>query len=432
MLSFRDGNDQAANAASSRFLPIPLCLAIGWGSILVFACSLGCKPKQDSPAKQETASRNSTDSVDQTPSQLAEASIERGLKYLFAQQHADGGWHSDYYGALKPGGAITANVLYGISTIPASHLEPYREQLLQAKHFFEPSIDEHGYAAAPNASPNYANYASAMLLLADQRLDLQLTDAQKSKLVQFLINSRIDETQGYEAGDIDFGGWDLMGWEQSPRESAGTNISVSRVATQALVLHQASHPQVTTILEDVDRWSIGCQNVESDGGFFFHPLPEHNGNKAGWSDEAKEQPISYGSTTADGLQLLIALGHSMSDPRVEQASNWLRQHGELEQVPGLADAPSPDWDQGLLYYYYHALAPLVPHLQSAEATDSLQEWNVTNLHKRLVHALVDRQSKEGSWSNASNRMREDDPLISTPLALHTLGSLLTNEQDKNK
>jgi len=40
-----------------------------------------------------------------------EQSLSQGLAWLFAQQAADGGWHSKTYGQLKDGAAVTALAL---------------------------------------------------------------------------------------------------------------------------------------------------------------------------------------------------------------------------------------------------------------------------------------------------------------------------------
>jgi hypothetical protein len=175
-----------------------------------------------------------------------------------------------------------------------------------------------------------------------------------------------------------------------------------------------------------------------DGGFYFSPVnPEinkaggrtaaketgeagKNSNKSGVSKPAQETGeaeqsgnrfASYGTATADGLLALRAAGVSEDDPRITRAIAWLKLHHQPDRVPGFSEPSQPPgsgtnqrngsnqpWATGLRFYYAHAISRALPEL-------------VVDLPE---------QSTDGSFRNAVNLVKEDDPLIATPFALYVL------------
>ena len=398
--------------------------------------TLGCWPRQPRTGKADPRSR---------AAETLEQSLTRGIEYLLEQQGADGGWHSPAYGAMQPGAPITANILYCLAQVPQRFTTPHRERLTSACQFLAQGIDDHGYVTNPDGSPNYPNYASAMLLIADRRLQLGLSTQHRQRLIEFLVASQLGTKHEYSSDDADYGGWDLMGWDLGPRLSAGTNVSVTRIAIEALV-SERDHPGVNACLERAEVWLSRCQNFSSDqqlntssgldGGFYFHPKTEHHGNKAGWMDDDRTQAISYGTATADGLHALLLLGVPRDDARVQAALNWLQQHPAIVRVPGFENTPpTAGWEQGLLFYYYASVTsayrvvseqsgespmagiPVSPHATLSES-DTRDPIAI-----QMAVKIVQAQQLNGSWENKSNRMREDDPLIATPFALTALGNL---------
>ena len=152
-----------------------------------------------------------------------------------------------------------------------------------------------------------------------------------------------------------------------------------------------------------------CQNFDpqqpgdADGGFFFSTT-EFETNKAGHDGERFR---SYGTTTADGILALLAVGRPLTDERVVAASHWLTTHHRGMEVPGFIGEPYHRWPRGLAFYYaavsakaFHAL-----HLPPPEGVHaSLQQ---------TMHA-------DGSWANPENLVKEDDPLIATSFAVRAL------------
>ena len=93
---------------------------------------------------------------------------------------------------------------------------------------------------------------------------------------------------------------------------------------------------------------------------------------------------------------------------------WLVKRPALEVVPGFETLPpEAGWQRGLRFYYYASLARVLP-LLPAPVASARQEALAAHVLK-LQHA-------DGSWVNESDRMRENDPLLATSLAICALSA----------
>jgi hypothetical protein len=97
----------------------------------------------------------------------------------------------------------------------------------------------------------------------------------------------------------------------------------------------------------------------------------------------------------------------VSDPRVQRAAGWLREHHISTGAPGFVDQPHARWTGGLRFYYAAA---------STEAFRRLGAQQDPN----LVADLIKTQRPDGLWVNADSLVKEDDPLIATPFALQAM------------
>jgi hypothetical protein len=100
------------------------------------------------------------------------------------------------------------------------------------------------------------------------------------------------------------------------------------------------------------------------------------------------------------------------DKPVARGLAWVEKRPGLEVVPGFEGLPpEAGWQRGLRFYYYASLArvlPLLPAPVSAARREA------------LARHVVGLQRTDGSWVNESDRMRENDPLIATALAVCSL------------
>ncbi len=358
-------------------------------------------------AVQGRVSRNQDD--ESRTSNSSEA-IDKGLRYLLDAQGADGKWHSPSYGNLKDGAAITCLVLYAVSTCRDQISDDDKSNLQRVVDELSRIIQAKGFVANENG-PDYSNYASAMLLIADKRLGLDLPRVGRSKLIDYLVRAQLDEAEGFAPANRDYGGWDLTGWMTGHRPTTGTNISVTATVLQALAPYQ----EVAGVEEAFGRariWIARCQNQQTDGGFFFHPQLEHDGNKAGWIDDARTRPRSYGTATADGLRCLSNLGVAADSNEITIAVKWLEDRPELERVPGFDhESGEASWAIGLRFYYYFTLAESLQHISPSHAR---------TISADMTRNLIRDQRTNGSWQNSNARMREDDPIIATCFAIIAL------------
>lgn len=342
--------------------------------------------------------------------------IERAIDYLFSRQSADGSWKSAHYGNLKQGAAITSLVLFSVSHAPPELLKDRQPDINRAFKFLRAGIAKHGYVANLDG-PDYANYATALTLLADSHFAANfdwtfLSAAEKKQLVAFLCDSQLDETHGLTPDDDNYGGWDLSGWMREPRLSPGTNISITSFVLWAL--RSSEDEAVEAARRKAAQWLTRVENA--DHGFYFHPQKDHSGNKAEWRDPQATQPLSYGTATVDGLRAFRALGER--DSALGDSAGWLLKH--TDDDPGLTFVPGfklPEsgrdgsWGQGLLYYYLAGLA-----LEQESLPEPLRRMGF----QQIPRYLSQQQRADGRWENSSSRMREDDPLIATSFALIAL------------
>ena len=107
--------------------------------------------------------------------------------------------------------------------------------------------------------------------------------------------------------------------------------------------------------------------------------------------------------------MLIA-GLTPDDDRVKAALAWIRKHYDLTQNPGMRDAG--------LYYYYHTFAKALSVSgisQIVVSKKAVHDWRAD-----LNGELIQRQQKDGSWTNANPRWLEGNADLVTGYALLAL------------
>lgn len=318
---------------------------------------------------------------------------------------------------------MTGLTLYALSVVPADWRDALREAARDAGRFLIKGIDRRGAVACPDGSFDYPVYATAQVLIAAKPLPVDLGDARLAKLREYLLAAQLLAPQGFRPDDKHYGGWDLVGAAPGTRSSTGSNISYVRFAVEGLaaagvfegVKESSDSP---TPPERARRaalaWLDRCQRPTGDGGFVFSPDPGSLDNKALWRDETRQQPRSYGSPSCDGLRALVACGVAGDSASRRSAAKWLDEHWSPVDIPGLpTDDDGRLWNAGMRFYHAEALSGALPHFSTPQLLLERQT--------ALARALVGDQRGDGSWRSASSRMREDDPLIATALAVAALG-----------
>ncbi|MEX2175851.1 MAG: prenyltransferase/squalene oxidase repeat-containing protein [Pirellulaceae bacterium] len=347
-------------------------------------------------------------------------SLDSGINWLVAQQARDGGWHSATYGQLKEGAAVTTLVLAALGNAPRATQQKHTGAIKRAYAFLDRGLAKKQTIAAPDGTLDFPTYAAALWLTSRRKLRLSIPAPQGKQVLDYLVGAQVTETRGFAADSPSFGGWDFLGPDDAQGITTGTNISVTRYVLEALACEESDQqasggrePPVT-IRQALDRgreYVLRCQ--QPDGGFAFTCEPASLSNKAAYHDERLTAPRSYGTATCDGVRALLAGGGQAADEPLAKAIDWLAERSGLELVPGFEHLPpEAGWQRGLRYYYYTGLAAVLRHFPAGE---------LERRREALVEHLTGLQTGGGWWVNESDRMRENDPLIATSLAVTALG-----------
>lgn len=345
--------------------------------------------------------------------------LRNAAAYLWDRQGDDGGWHSAHYGLLRSGQSLTGLVLNALLDISSEVSELPRDRMMAATSFLVDHIDDTGAVGRMDpAGPDYPNYATALALKALCRAPMPLRTFSPFALVECLRRQQFTEDNGWTPEDTAYGGWGMGGEVRMPPASGHVDLSMTRYVLEALAasgvqVSDAAFQKAAVFLKKCQNYIPGAEPrghdiANRDGGFFFSPVVV-DANKAGRSSTGFR---SYGSPTADGLLSLLTIGRGEDDPRVQAAIGWLKARHSYETVP---DYDVPDYDdirigkstRGLWFYY------------AAASTTALRKLGLT-LEPSFTPALRERQRVNGSWANQENRVKEDEPLIATSLAIRAL------------
>lgn len=333
--------------------------------------------------------------------------LVKAAEYLWSQQSEDGGWHSHTYGLLRSGQSLTPFVLEALVEIPDNVSPLPAEKVDRAIAFLQRSTRAGAVGMMDPEIPDYPNYATALAVSALSRARRPGWQRQIQPMVEYLHKQQLTEQNGWRREDPAYGAWGMGGLPRTPPNTGHVDLSMTRHVIEALRAAGVadSDPAFECARVFVER----CQNfnqhpsIDTDGGFFFSTT-EVETNKAG-RDGARFR--SYGTTTADGILALIALGYQPEDVRLRAAEHWLTTHHSDMAVPGFMGEVYQRWPRGLAFYY---------------ASASTQAFRAMGLPPAtlVAESLKQTQRADGSWTNRENLVKEDDPLIATPFAIRAL------------
>jgi hypothetical protein len=344
--------------------------------------------------------------------------LQRGVDWLLSAQAKDGAWHSETYGALKQGAATTALVFYGLAQLPPSFAEKTDSAIANAIKFLKVGIEKTKTVACPDGTFDYPTYAAAQALTASHKLRKagrgSLSDVEENTLARFLIAAQLDERREFAPESPHYGGWDLLGTQLVKKLTTETNVSLGLFALEAIA--ELKTPEAAECRKRALGWTLRAQNLPGDGGFAFSGNKDSLANKAAWLDKEHTKPRSYGSATCDGLRCLLFAGEKSASASVKAAIGWLENHPAAKLVTGFEELKDDSgWAEGLRFYYYAGVADCLRYCG---------DRFVNAVREDLLYSLSKQQLEKGYWQNESARMREDDPLIATSLALLCLSRIL--------
>jgi len=371
--------------------PALLVLALG-------ACALAPRddaPRDDAPRDDDTAA-------------LAERTAARALDWLWAQQTADGRVPSTTYGVLRAGWSLTATALAATAQLPAGLRAPHAAAIARAVACLRAATAADGSIGLDSDAIDYPTYTAAHWLAALVRLQPDGWRELAAQQVERLRSVQLDESLGWRPDDEFYGAFGFgIRRERAPLGSGLVDIALQRTVLEALRAAGVAPDDPTFVR--AAAFVLRCQ--QPDGGFCFTPGPDFRRSKAG-DEQAADGSLrgrSYGTTTADGLRALRACGRGEDDPAVAAARAWLAAHAAVLPVPGLPLAAEPPTEPALRFYWWSTLAAVSP---------------TAALRAELVRTLALRQREDGAFTGDSDRMKEDDPLVATCLALFALAPAL--------
>jgi Prenyltransferase and squalene oxidase repeat len=352
--------------------------------------------------------------------------LRKAAAWLWSRQEADGGWHSHTYGLLRSGQSLTPFVLDALLEVPDDVYPRPRANVGRALAFIRAHTQATGalggslggsLGTADRDIPDYPNYATALAVSALCRARRAGWQIQTAPMVAYLRGQQFTEQNGWRPQDPAYGAWGMGGLRRTPPDTGHVDLSMTRYVLDAL--RAAGVADSDSAFASARVFVERCQNFDAarpanaDGGFFFSTT-EADTNKAGQDGNHFR---SYGTTTADGILALLATGHPLTDPRVIAAQEWLSAHHHDADrrdtdhpgmdVPGFMGEAYQRWPRGLMFYYSAA---------SAKAFQALK----VDAGGGIIEGLRRTQRADGSWANAENLVKEDDPLIATPFAVRAL------------
>lgn len=357
----------------------------------------------------------------------AQAAIERGLKWLSAQQNEAGYWSNAEYPAL------TALPVWAYARAGRAQAPEVRKAV---DHIAGCAKDNGAIfvEARPGAGGGMANYNTAICMVA---LHLAGGPGHVERVQR--ARTFIARTQ-HLGGDVYYGG---MGYDESSGR-AYADLSNSYIAYEAM--------RATEAVEDLRKpgeakadldWKAAeqfVQRTQNDarfnkqpwatddpgdrGGFAYHPEQTRSGTVTNTQGQVKFRSMK-GMTYA-GLLSYIYADVDRTDPRVEATVDWAARHWGLSSnnvVTGGTEKTDTQDDREGLFYLYHVMAKGL----HAYGRDVFRpsgrapfNWRQDLIERLLELQKTDPKDGGGFWVNDVGRYWESDPVLCTSYALVAL------------
>lgn len=346
-----------------------------------------------------------------------DAGIAKALAALIAKQSATGGFHSETYGVLKPGAATTAFVVETLSRLPEAQRAAHSQALERAMAFVKATEAEGRGIGSKGEWLEYPVYSTALAIRTWQRLKPVGWEADVARWRVFLVAQQHAEANGCAPEHQAYGGWSAPGLTPD-RVNRDADLSATRYALDALL---AADLDAQDPLWRRARVFLSRHGNATDGGFVYSRVL-YSKNKAGDDARTETGYRSYGSATLDGLLILARLdgrgqpegtaAPTAAEP-LKKARAWWEATHALIGPAGFEGATGEQaaWAPAMNFYYRAALAEAAA---SGAMPLNAGQW------RELADLTLRLQGADGLWRNESALMKEDDPLLASPMALQVL------------
>ncbi len=346
---------------------------------------------------------------------------KQAAAYLWAQQGADGGWHSRTHGLLKGGAAYTPFILYHLLEAGPAPSRTQKAATEKALDFMRPQIlAAEALGFADPLLLEYPNYATSYGLrvftavgrAADKRLVVQMQT--------YLRGQQFAQQRGITAVHPAYGGWGFGEQGLAYGQVGHIDLSHTRRVLQALKASGGEYEQEAAgaFLAQLQnrRFLAGPDTSYYDGGFHYAPAVFRANKGAVSRADSIVVFHSYATATCDGLLALHALGADHEAPAIQDALRWLVQHDVLAFPEGIPQDDPAAWDRVMFFY----------HLAVRAEVYTTFGWP-KGKRQEMYRLLAAHIREDGSYMNPEGAPnKENDPLLATALALSALHHLTTD------
>ena len=370
------------------YIGLPFLLLVVIGAIFVLRDPTLWLMVQSNNSKDRPALFS--DNLESISREDRQKALDKGAAFLLSTMT-----HEAWEG--HPGiSSICLRSLAGLA--PKEKLKPALDFVLSCQQ------EDGGFAIPLSISLALKNYTTSVAIMALADVDSKTYAEQIEKGKNFLIKAQLDEDDGINPDDPNYGGFGYGGMGKN------ADLSNSHLALEAL--------KKSGVKED-DPVFLRAQS-------FLRAAQDREGNPADWGDasggfvyspiKASEDPgaaYPYGAMSFAGLKSLILTGAKADDPRVKDVMSWIEKN--YQEDVHLAKG------QLSLFYYFATMATTL----DLSGIDELQKQGGTshNWHKDVTRSLLKRQRDDGSWINTTRKYMEGLPALATAYGLMALKSV---------
>ena len=319
-----------------------------------------------------------------------DAAIERGAKFLLAQQAEDGHWSDPQMPALT---ALPVWALAGWTATPESALEKGVKFILSTQR-----EDGGFYVPKPGRGGSGLGNYNTSVCLSSLFVSKKAPTAAMLKAREYIASSQLTGDDTYAGG---------FGYDKVSRRRYA-DLSNTSYAMDAM-RRTESLEELRTTGKRVDLdWGKALAFVDNlmkkegpdAGGAAYNDRTPQGGSET--NATGKVSLRAYGSMTYAAVLSMCHAKLDKSDPRVRQSLEYCEKYWSVDENPGMGN-------QGL-FYFYDILARALSAAQVEEVGG--HAWK-----KELAAKLMSLQKPDGSWFNDNNRFWEADPVLCTSFAV---------------
>src|SRR5262249_38335433 len=148
------------------------------------------------------------------------SALQKAMRYLWAQQAEDGGFHSTTYGLLRSGQSLTPFILDTVLGLPESVFAAKPEAIDRALGFIKKNTNGEGsLGEMDETAADYPNYATALAVSTAVKAPRSGVQLDSAPMVSHLLDQQFIEINGWKPEDAVYGAWGMGGPLHRPPET---------------------------------------------------------------------------------------------------------------------------------------------------------------------------------------------------------------------